>query len=551
MVEKISSGIKGLDAVLEGGYLKGSPTILKGGPGTGKTVLTLFFAHSHLSQGKKVIYLTCDESPEAIERNMEEFGLECGDAVKKGLLQILDLRPNFNEEIIGNFTGEYELSTVLMRVQEVIDDNDPIIIVDSLQNLLMPGMSRVAEKDIYKLFDWSRQNNITLLVTDVADSKISKVDSLEEYATDCVISVKREYCKRLLTRYLTVEKMRGSAHGTNRYPYCISKDGILLLPRSGGLKRACTQCGKNITGIPRLDMMLGGGIQCCSFAMFSGTTGTAKTLFAASIADYFASNNQKVLFISFEEQSDILINNVKSIGIDLQKHIDKDMLEIMYTRPSEYGLEQHLLQIIHDVEIKKPKLLIIDPFSSFLEIGDLNDIKDLVVRFSMTVKRMGTTIVGTELVHSKEHVKNLIALSSIVDTLIQLRQIESNGEFNRIINVRKSRGSSTSNQMKEFHITDNGIVIEDPYIGIGGMIFGSAKQESMMTDEHHLEAIKDELHAVNSGLDIYNQYHDDFKKYDTIKLALMKQQLIDKKLKLEKKLQDLIKLEELNKKSRE
>lgn len=551
MAEKLSSGIDGLDSILYGGYLKGLPTIIKGSPGTGKTIATLFFAHAQYVKGNKVLYLSCDESPQAIINNMNNFGLEATRAEKEGKLQFMDVRPNFEEEIVGEFTGEYELGTVLLRIQENLDTENPIVIIDSLQNLLMPGKSRIAEKDIYKLFEWSRQNNITLLVTDVLDSALTKVGVLEEYATDCVIKLEQKHDLRLMTRYLTVTKMRGSGHGTNKYPFCLTEKGILIFPVASFDNERDYEIERLKMGVKTLDEMLGGGLIKSSFALMTGRTGTAKTLLAATFAHTSAAAGKKVVFVSFEESRHDLINNVRSIGIDLEPLISQGKLNIVSTRPTEYGVEYHLLRMLDMLKEEKPQLFIMDPLSALLNVADNDDVKDLLVHFTTLVRKMGITVFANELLHECTDGKSEIALSSIVDTLIEVQQAECDGEYYRLINVRKSRGSNTSSQQMEYIITDNGIVVDEPYIGTGGMVFGSAKHEKMMRDKHYKVALLAELEAIKKGLEIFAEYKNGDVDINDAKMALLHQELLEKQNILEHKLDDIEKLKALNRKSRE
>lgn len=549
MIKKLGTGIEGLDSILKGGYLQGSPTIIKGGPGTGKTIITLFFAHAEYSRGNKVLYLSCDEAPDAIIRNMDNFRLGAAAAREEGLLQIMDLRPDFSEEVVGEFTGEYELGSVLLRMQENLSGDNPVVIIDSLQNLLMPGKSRIAEKDIYALFDWSRKHNVTLLVTDVLDSPLTKVGTLEEYASDCVIKLEQQYYQRMMTRYLVVEKMRSSKHGTNKFPFCLTDEGVLLFPVADFNPGRRYEKGRFSTGIKGLDDMIGGGIVESSLAMLSGKTGTAKTLIAVTLAHTLALSGRKVIYVTFEESVHDLIHNVRSIGIDLKPLVDSGMLEIKSTRPSEYGVEYHLLTMIALVKREKPALLVIDPLSALFNVGDADDIKDLVVHFAGLIKEKGTTIFTTELLHGPIE-NSEIALSSIVDTLIQVRQQEMDGEFYRILKVRKSRGSKTSNQTKEYVISDNGIAIESPYIGASAMKFGSAKRMQMLQDKYEKSLIESELEAVNKLIHICEEPENREVSQVAISRMVQHQNLLEKKLILEKKLNGIREIEELNAKSR-
>ena len=176
---------------------------------------------------------------------------------------------------------------------------------------------------------------------------------------------------------------------------------------------------------------------------------------------------RKVLFVTFEESINDLLFNIKSIGIHLDQHIKKKQCIIKATRSSEMGLEEHLIRVIDLVHEHHPHLIVIDPITSLTDMGSVHEVKDTLVRFLTVVKEVNTTILFTELLKTSEDYTSVLYISSIIDTMILLDIIEHNGESNRMLKVTKTRGSASSNQIKEFKITNDGIKLENPYIGIG------------------------------------------------------------------------------------
>lgn len=127
-MQKISTGIAGLDKILHGGYPKEKPTLLTGGPGCGKTLFSIMFAHSNIINNQHVSYVSCDESPEDILHNMDQYGLSGSESCKNKKLTILDFRPNLSE----TFSGEFELDVILLRILSSLSGENPVVIVDSL-----------------------------------------------------------------------------------------------------------------------------------------------------------------------------------------------------------------------------------------------------------------------------------------------------------------------------------------------------------------------------------------------------------------------------------
>ncbi|MBW9266632.1 MAG: hypothetical protein K1563_18595, partial [Candidatus Thiodiazotropha sp. (ex. Lucinisca nassula)] len=173
--------------------------------------------------------------------------------------------------------------------------------------------------------------------------------------------------------------------------------------------------------------------------------------------------------------------------------------------PAELGglhfcLEDHLISIIDLADKMSPELLVLDPVSALVDMGSSRMVKMLMIRFISYIRGLGSILMLTELLPDASDDYSELAISSLVDTWFRLRQVESNGELNRLINVVKSRGCKTSNQVKEFTIGENGIEIEDPYIGEGNLVVGSAKMSRIKQDQEEAERKHYELEQVEQAL---------------------------------------------------
>ncbi|CZH76146.1 TPA: circadian clock protein KaiC [Legionella pneumophila subsp. pneumophila] len=498
-IYKTKTGVKGLDDVLNGGYLKNEPTLLKGGPGTGKTIFTLFFTHEQLKSNNNVIYITCDESPEKIIAHMDGFNLEGGKFLQEGKFLILDFTPVLSDEV----AGEFNINALLLRIeqaQQKIKANT--LIIDSLQSILLGIKNYDPNYELLRLFQWARQKNLTVLTTMAETQTILQTEIYDEYVVDCAIELKQKVNNDLMTRYLRIIKNRGSSHGTNEYPFSITHKGISLLPITSTKLNTTIPAEYLRTGIKVLDRMLDNkGYQTGSQIIISGRSGTAKTLFAASFAQSAVRQGRKVLFISFEESPNDLIHHVKSINIDLMKDITKKKLHIDSRRSVEMGLEDHIISIIELTEEKQFDVLILDPISSLLDLGNTMEVKRLFIRFISHMKSINKTLFFTELIPDYSKELTILGLSSLTETWIRLSNVESNGEFNRLIHIAKARGIKTSNQIKEFYVTDKGINIEAPYLGDNQMMFGSQKSAHILREKQELQQRKEEIKRIELEID--------------------------------------------------
>ncbi|HEX5835917.1 MAG TPA: circadian clock protein KaiC, partial [Pyrinomonadaceae bacterium] len=300
---------------------------------------------------------------------------------------------------------------------------------------------------------------------------------LEEYVADCVILLDHRVEDQISTRRMRIIKYRGTSHGTNEYPFLIDEDGFAVLPiTSLGLNhKAPTQ--RVSTGIARLDTMLGGkGFYRGASILVSGTAGTGKSTIAAHFVDAACQRGERALFFAFEESQDQIIRNMRSIGLHLEKHVKQGLLTFRNARPSNYGLEVHLALIHKAIAEYEPNVVVVDPITNFLGIADGPSTKAMLTRLMDFLKTKQITAMFTSLTDSTTDVEDSqVGVSSLMDAWLLVKNIESNGERNRGLYILKARGIAHSNQVREFLMTDKGIELVDAYVGVEGMLMGSAR----------------------------------------------------------------------------
>ena len=224
---------------------------------------------------------------------------------------------------------------------------------------------------------------------------------LEEYITDAVISLDHRVHEQISTRRIRVVKYRGSTHGTNEYPFLIDRDGITVLPVTSLLLEHEAPNERVSTGLPSLDDMLGGkGYFRASTVLLSGTAGTGKTTLAAQFVDAACARGEKCLYFLFEESPQQMIRNMRSAGIDLQRWVDKGLLKFHADRPNRHGLETHLLEMHHAVEVFDPDVVVLDPITNLMAVGTQSDVRAMLTRVIDYFKTRGVTAVFTSLTSS-------------------------------------------------------------------------------------------------------------------------------------------------------
>jgi len=231
------------------------------------------------------------------------------------------------------------------------------------------------------------------------------------------------------------------------------------------------------TGVVPLDAMFGGkGYYRGSSILVSGTAGTGKTSLAAHFIDAACARGEKCVFFSFEESANQIVRNMRSIGIDLQRWIDKDLLLFYSSRPTTFGLEMHLVKIHKILKEFEPRSVVVDPLTALLHSGTAIETRSTLLRLVDFLKEQHITALMTTLTSGSDAQEQTeVNISSLVDAWLLLRDIESGGERNRGLYILKARGVAHSNQIREFLLTDHGIDLREVYLGDAGLLTGSAR----------------------------------------------------------------------------
>jgi circadian clock protein KaiC len=300
-----------------------------------------------------------------------------------------------------------------------------------------------------------------------------------------VIVLDHRIVNQVSTRRLRIVKYRGSIHGTNEYPFLIDEDGITVLPITSLKLDKKVSSERVATGIPTLDLMFGGkGFFRGSTILVSGSAGTGKTSIAASFVNEACRRKERAIYFAFEESPQQILRNMRSIGLDLEPHTKKGLLEFHSFRPGLYGLEMHLSGIYKLVKKFKPKTVVLDPITNLVSIGLLSEVNAMLLRLTDHLQQEGITLMLTALnTGTTEHIDENV--SSLVDAWLLVRDVESNGERNRALYIMKSRGMEHSKEVREFIISSKGLQLIDVWRGPDGVLIGSARKEK----EKEMQAI--------------------------------------------------------------
>ena len=476
-LRKSPTGIPGLDEITRGGIPTGRTTLVCGSAGCGKTLFaTEFLVRGATQYDEPGVFMSFEETGKELSENVASLGFDLKDLIarKKLVIDHVQVERSQIEE-----TGEYDLEALFIRLGYAIDSiGAKRVVLDTLESLFaaLPNEA-ILRSELRRLFGWLKTKGVTAIITAERGSGTLTRHGLEEYVSDCVILLDHRVTDLVSTRRLRVVKYRGSTHGTNEYPFLIDQQGISILPiTSLGLNHSVSN-ERISTGIPRLDTMLGGkGFYRGSSILVTGTPGTGKSSMSATFADASCRAGERVLYFAFEESEQQIVRNMRSIGIDLERWIKRGLLRFRASRPTEHGLEMHLVSVNRHIREFRPSIVIVDPVTNLISAGTEREVESTLTRLIDSLKTHQLTLFFTSLNHGGANLERSQAgVSSLMDTWILLRDIESNGERNRGIYVLKSRGMAHSNQIREFSLTDNGVRLNDVYLGPAGVLTGSAR----------------------------------------------------------------------------
>ena len=477
VVEKSPTGIGGLDEITLGGLPKGRPTLLCGSAGCGKTLFAITFLYKGaIEYDEPGVFIAFEERPEELIKNVGSLKYDLQKLIdqKKLAIDYVHIDPSQIDE-----AGDYDLEGLFLRLGFAINSvGAKRVVVDTIE-VLFGGLQNqlILRSELRRLFDWLKEKGVTAIVTGERGAGTLTRYGLEEYVADCVILLDNRVEDQLSTRRLRLVKYRGSAHGTNEYPFIIDQQGITVMPvTSAGLAHDASS-ERVSSGIVDLDSLLEGkGYFKGSSILVSGMPGSGKSTVAAHFANSMCASGKRCIYFAMEESPQQIIRNMRAVGLDLATWVDKRLLKFSARRPNLYGLETHLAAMHRDVNDFEPAGIVVDPMSALMSGGLAGDVQSMILRLVDFLKTLGVTALFTNLgLGSAETTMTQMQVSSLMDTWLLLYNRESNGEHNRQLYVLKSRGMAHSNQIREFILSNDGIKLREAYIGSEGVLTGSAR----------------------------------------------------------------------------
>jgi circadian clock protein KaiC len=298
---------------------------------------------------------------------------------------------------------------------------------------------------------------------------------VEEFVADNVIILRNILEGEKRRRTIEILKFRGTMHQKGEYPFTIiPEQGLVVIPLSAMELKQKSSDLRITSGREELDRMCGGGFFRDSVILVSGATGTGKTLMATEFLNAGALNDERCLFLGFEESREQLFRNARGWGIDFAAMAQRGLLKVVCDYPEIMGLEDHLLRIKTHLDEFQPNRVVVDSLSALERVSTMKGFREFIVGLTSFIKHQEiagfftsttpTLLGGTSITEAH--------ISTITDSIILLRYVELFGEMRRGLTVLKMRGSAHDKRIREFIIDSDGLHIGQPFRDVSGILSG-------------------------------------------------------------------------------
>jgi circadian clock protein KaiC len=487
-IPKIPTGISGLDLILNKGLPKRRTSLCVGSAGSGKTILGCEFLWRGIERyDENAVFVTFEESKERIIRNTKSFGWDLRGAEQAGRLAFVEFATSImsNDIVAGNF----DLTIIINRIEHAVKKvKAKRVLIDSISALFdQLGEKEHVRKLLLDMAEYLNQLGVTTLMTAERYEEYGPLSAYrsEAFVSDSVLILRHVLDEERVRRTMQVLKMRGSRHKQGEFPFTIAGEGVVVMPLVGMELESKSSNIRISSGSEVLDRLCGGGFFQDSVILVSGPTGTGKTLMTTQFIEASCARGEKAILFAYEESKDQLFRNGQSWGIDLKKRERQGLLRVICEYPESMGPEDHLLRVKKEINIFKPKRIACDSLSAMERVFSVRSFREFVIALSSFIKKREiagfftnttATLLGGESI-TETHI------STLTDSIILLRYVETGGQMRRGITVIKMRGSWHDKDIREYEVNDQGMQIKKPFRNIESIMTGSARSVSQLERE--------------------------------------------------------------------
>jgi circadian clock protein KaiC len=472
----ISTGVPGLDTILSGGLTRDRLYLIEGEPGSGKTTMGLQFLVEGVKRGETVLYISLAENAVELRAVADSHGWSTeGIHIHEVITSESLLDPR--EQYSMFHPSEVELGTTTQEILSAVERLKPTrVVLDSLSELqLLAGNALRYRRQVlaYKQFFASRACTVMLLDDRTASNGDLQVQSIA-HAVIKLEQFQKEYGAD--RRRIRVAKYRGIQFRGGLHDYAIERGGIVVYPRlAAASSRVMTARNLFSSGVPKLDLLLGGGIEEGTSTLIAGPPGTGKSSLAAQIVSSAASQNLHAAMFIFEESANNLLNRTDGLGMNLSAAVNAKLVTIQQIDPAELSPGEFAHAVCQSVDAGGARVVVIDSLSGYLHATP--DERFLSTHLHELLTYLGqrgvvTILVGVHQGMIGTQMQASVDASYLSDNVILLRHFEVAGEVRQAVSVFKKRGGPHERTLREFRMTSRGIEVGPTLRQFHGVLTG-------------------------------------------------------------------------------
>lgn len=475
-LKRLSSGIQGLDTVLNGGFPENRLYLMQGEPGTGKTTIAFQFLLEGIKAGEKCLYISFSESREELQSVADSHGW---DISKLHMLELgaieEQLKPESQNTVF--YASEVEMGQTTKVLFDEMERIKPTrVVFDSISEMRMLAESSLRyRRQMLALKQFFASHDATVLLLD--DLTTSPKDLQVQSIVHGVMNLQKlhpEFGNE--RRRLNIVKLRGIEYLGGFHDYIIKKGGVSVFPRMTSSNYEAKIIDKRYSsGIKELDNLLGGGIDAGTSTLFLGPAGTGKSTLAAQYAYAAAERGEKAIIFAFEESISTLLMRTSAIGMDIQKHLDSGMMKVSKIDPAQLSPGEFADEIRTAVLNDNFKVVSIDSLNGYLHA--MPEEQFLTLQLHELLSFLAGQGVATLMVLAQQgmmgHMMNTpIDLTYLADTVVITRYFEAEGSVRKAVSVIKQRSGLHEATIRELSFTKDGVRVGEPLKQFRGILTG-------------------------------------------------------------------------------
>jgi len=480
-LKKIATGISGFDIISQGGLPQGRTTMISGTSGSAKTIFATEFLLRGINEFKENgVFVTFEEFPSDIKRNVKGFGWDIETLEKAGKWAFVDATPEPEDEVIE--VGSYDLGALLARITYAVKKTGAQrVALDSIGGIFSQiSDTQLIRKELFRIAMALKKLGVTSIMTAERTEEYGNVSrfGIEEFVADNVVILRNVLEGEKRRRTMEILKFRGTTHFKGEYPFSVVPgEGIICIPLASIELKQESSTVRIPSGIPDLDTMCSGGFFRDSITLISGATGCGKTCLSTQFVAGGIANGERCLLLAFEESREQLLRNARGWGVDYQQMEKDGKLRVICKYPEEASMEDHLIIIRREILEFKPNRINLDSLSALERVSTIKGFRDFVIGLTSFIKQQQIAGLFTSTTASLMGGTSVTEahISTITDSIILLRYVEMFGEMRRSISVLKMRGSQHDKDIREYTIDGTGMHIGAPFRTVTGILGGVPK----------------------------------------------------------------------------